>query len=656
MSAPGCSFTSSVGRLKPKNTTLLSFNAHGLPKNIPELTKCISEYGIDIALIQEKFLKPSRPTACAIAGYIQLRTDRTHGRNGGTVVYYKRSLHCCPIDIPPLINMEATGYRLAMTGHGTLVIVSVYLPSLRKLVRRDLRALLALGDAVIFFGDFNCKNTRWGCPFNNYNGDKLNRLEDKLNFEIIAPFTSTYFPNIVTNRPSTLDIALTKGVVLNFNYIETLHGLLSDHRPVMGPPDGGVLTKHIRTVVGKSERDVPTSSDRRRLPPNILESIKAKNAALRHASEYPTPEYRSRARAFQHEVRTRVQEFRNENWSDLVQEITATHKAFCKVTKALKTEEYIPALKRPDNSVALDDAEIAECLADSIESQCSHASSPHDIVHINHIEEEIQNIASLEPKDDLPRVSLSEFHTLMKSLNTRKAPGLDGISNKAINCFSLPLLGLLVAIYNACLENYYFPLAWKEAEIRAHLCSNETSSHSDTTRRLIRAGVSQGSCLSFLLYSAYTNDIPRASSERGSKPCSVGTANYVGAISALSTKCALGGENLRASSLRSRRSESTRLQVIHNKFSRAATDAHRCVRNSVLHRDLELPTISKYMKDASKRFFDIAGSHPNALLRATVNYEPPHFRHFIRRPRNVLNDPPDVLTAAVESYRTQRYA
>ncbi|GBP37935.1 hypothetical protein EVAR_84921_1 [Eumeta japonica] len=33
------------------------------------------------------------------------------------------------------------------------------------------------------------------------------------------------------------------------------------------------------------------------------------------------------------------------------------------------------------------------------------------------------------------------------------------------------------------------------------------------------------------------------------------------------------------------------------------------------------------MKDASKRFFDIAGSHPNALLRAAVDYQPPHPTH-----------------------------
>ncbi|GBP50225.1 RNA-directed DNA polymerase from mobile element jockey [Eumeta japonica] len=70
---------------------------------------------------------------------------------------------------------------------------------------------------------------------------------------------------------------------------------------------------------------------------------------------------------------------------------------------------------------------------------------------------------------------------------------------------------------------------------------------------------------------------------------------------------------------------------------------------------LRTPTISKYMKDASKRFFDIAGSHPNALLRAAVDYQPPHPTHLIRRPRNVLTDPPDVLTAAVEILNDVNY-
>ncbi|GBP82027.1 hypothetical protein EVAR_52231_1 [Eumeta japonica] len=49
-----------------------------------------------------------------------------------------------------------------------------------------------------------------------------------------------------------------------------------------------------------------------------------------------------------------------------------------------------------------------------------------------------------------------------------------------------------------------------------------------------------------------------------------------------------------------------------------------------------------------ERFFDIANSHPNPLLVSAVSYEPPPPQHFCRRPRNVLIDPPDELTAEVE--------
>ncbi|GBP69938.1 hypothetical protein EVAR_85706_1 [Eumeta japonica] len=59
-----------------------------------------------------------------------------------------------------------------------------------------------------------------------------------------------------------------------------------------------------------------------------------------------------------------------------MEEIKPSHKAFWAVTKALKTEGYtLYPHSKTDNSVAIDDAEIAECLADSIETQCSHAAS-----------------------------------------------------------------------------------------------------------------------------------------------------------------------------------------------------------------------------------------------------------------------------------------
>ncbi|GBP40626.1 hypothetical protein EVAR_41706_1 [Eumeta japonica] len=59
------------------------------------------------------------------------------------------------------------------------------------------------------------------------------------------------------------------------------------------------------------------------------------------------------------------------------------------------------------------------------------------------------------------------------------------------------------------------------------------------------------------------------------------------------------------------------------------------------------PTISKYMKDASERFFDVSSSRPNSLLVSAVTYEPPPPHHICRRPRSVLLDPPDDLTVEV---------
>ncbi|GBP02173.1 hypothetical protein EVAR_64397_1 [Eumeta japonica] len=114
--------------------------------------------------------------------------------------------------------MAATGCLLQLQ----TATVSVYLPSPKKLLWRDLRVFLALGDAVILFGDFNCKSPGRRCPNTNHNGDKLTQYEERLEFEIIVLSTSTYYPDIAINRSSTLDIAPTKEAALNLNCIETL--------------------------------------------------------------------------------------------------------------------------------------------------------------------------------------------------------------------------------------------------------------------------------------------------------------------------------------------------------------------------------------------------------------------------------------------------
>ncbi|GBP85204.1 hypothetical protein EVAR_47640_1 [Eumeta japonica] len=225
-------------------------------------------------------------------------------RTGHTVVRGYRSvlqtlLHCGPINIPPLTNMEATGCRLAMTGHSTRHSLGLSPVSKTVAPARPKSPLCLRG----------CRH----------------------------PLRCSYQPRQDSGR-----------------------GERAGGSGILGSPE--------------------VSAD-------ILELIRAKTQLCAARISHSRVQIQSAAL----NAKLAYQSAQNRGYTT----------------------------QKPDNSVAIDDAEIAECLADSIETQCSHASPPHDIAHISRIEEEVLQ-KPLEPKDDLAPVSLSEVQTLVKSLNTRR--------------------------------------------------------------------------------------------------------------------------------------------------------------------------------------------------------------------------------------------
>ncbi|GBP67582.1 hypothetical protein EVAR_98636_1 [Eumeta japonica] len=277
--------------------------------------------------------------------------DRLHRQGapkGGTAIYYNLSLYCCPMDIRPLINIEATTCRLSMIGHGVLTLVSVYLPPKKKLLRSDLKVLLALGDAVILFGDFNSKNTNWKCNYTNRNGGS-----SEIELHSDPPVSQFGSPTCShETRLSIGDCPPLRKTITSWKKVSAV--LEETDTPVLNNiPDDivstddidnaiGALTSHITTVVESSSRKVPAKFDRRELPRDVIELISDKNAALRRAGKYPTCENRSRACALQRKVKARMKEVKNDNWSDLMAEISPSHKAYWRLAKALKTEETVP--------------------------------------------------------------------------------------------------------------------------------------------------------------------------------------------------------------------------------------------------------------------------------------------------------------------------
>ncbi|GBP89574.1 hypothetical protein EVAR_100018_1 [Eumeta japonica] len=146
--------------------------------------------------------------------------------------------------------------------------------------------------------------------------------------------------------------------------------------------------------------------------------------------------------------------------------------------------------------------------------------------------------------------------------------------------------------------------------IREYTLVNETN----------QSWVLQGSTLLPLLYSSYVNDIPRPLTSVKFTLFVNDTALF------LRSNCLLN---------------------ILPQLQRAINKLTQWLRLWRIE-DLELPTISKFVKDASERYFNIASSHPNPLLVSAVSYEPPPPYHFCTRPRNILSDPPYGLT--VESH------
>ncbi|GBP98589.1 Probable RNA-directed DNA polymerase from transposon BS [Eumeta japonica] len=409
----------------------------------------------------------------------------------------------------------------------------------------------------------------------------MEAFAEDIHFNIIPPLSPTLYHNNDNYRPDILDIALIKVVALKLSCIETLQCLNSDHRPVLmrlsslagncPPPKKtitswqkvsaaleetdtpilnnipndiistdhidyaiGALTNHITTVVENSTRVVPAKSDRKELPSDVSELIRAKNAALRRASKYPTCENRSHARALQREVKARMKEVRNENWSDLMSEISPSHRAYWGLAKALKTEGAVPtpALKKPDSlkrsttgkkltwkeavvigipkpgkprdlPASYRPISLLSVLGKLFEKTLKTRLSDHLIGKGLIINEQF----GFKPNHSCPQQALRLIEYISNGFKVKRktvavffdvAKAFDRVWHAGLKykLYKLELPDRLVIIIHHYISNRHFSFR----------LDNTYSS-----MRPIRAGVPQGSTLSPLLYSAYVNDIPRPS-------------------------------------------------------------------------------------------------------------------------------------------------
>jgi hypothetical protein len=114
--------------------------------------------------------------------------------------------------------------------------------------------------------------------------------------------------------------------------------------------------------------------------------------------------------------------------------------------------------------LALSDSEKADALADSLEAQFQPVNDPSNPAVIEIVGEALQAY-SYAPASDLKLTNPVEVQDVIRGLKVGKAPGPNGIPNRALKHLPQRVASLLAVIFNAVLLEQFFPPVWKHALI-----------------------------------------------------------------------------------------------------------------------------------------------------------------------------------------------
>lgn len=493
-------------QILPKNLFVITWNANSVIHKKAELGDFLHENNVDVALVQETFLRPQHKLK--IANYTTHRQDRTDRQGGGTAILIKKHIKHHAMTIPNFDNIETTKIQVTMAD-GPLTFVSAYRPPNRAFTVNDLDNLFNQVGPMFVGGDLNAKNTLWGCRVSNAQGRILSNHINRNLITVHAPNEPTHFSSHHTS--DTLDMAFTK----NFHYnVQTsvISDLSSDHSPVsftIGHTHEDNKIKHttrtnwkkFQEVLAQNITQTPDIHDKRSLnfttitlsqdirnaleeakyttthtqnnpyslPPDIRQLIRERNRLKRRAKNTQNPLLNTQANRLTTRIRAMIRELSNQKWEDHLNSLNPEDNSLWRTVRCLKnsSQPIIPPIHGPFG-MAYSDERKADAFASSLESQFRpNRDRGDDIDHEELVEEAAEEILHL-PIENLPPIpptTVGEVMEEIKFSNPKKAPGLDDISNTALKKFPLMVVEKFVLIINFMFAFGFYPSVWKKAKI-----------------------------------------------------------------------------------------------------------------------------------------------------------------------------------------------
>ncbi|KAJ3641934.1 hypothetical protein Zmor_028404 [Zophobas morio] len=458
------------------------WNANGLRSGRYELEEFMEDHQLDAILVNEtNLLWDSRDPK--MPGYTLHRTERRDGNGRGTAIYVRKEIKHSSSYVPDLRQLEATAVTV-VTARGPLRLIACYNNS-NTLQVEDIADLVAGEEATIAAGDFNAKHSDWHSRQNNANGRRLlTFLHNTAEVDVISTEEPTFYHRARPDAPGdVLDIAFVKNLrhEVDVNVVDELH---SDHLPVImrignepNDPAANIITttdwtkfaEHIKGNFGEfvtnfqdSEQveratldyenriraSIDATSIRRpvrpfkrpAIPQRIANLIREKNRARRTARRTGEQDDRTAANRLQWEVRRALLNLRNEQWEQRLESLNTVDGSTWKMANALRSDKRpLPPIHSANNGIVFTEEDKAAAFAHSLENQCQTNIDPDaDDEHLDLVEETVEEIRMAEPDEDdqIREVHPDEIREIIRLLKPRKAPGPDGIPNKALNNLS----------------------------------------------------------------------------------------------------------------------------------------------------------------------------------------------------------------------------
>ena len=478
---------------------IISWNANGIYRDLVELKLLVKDRSPDLILIQESKLNKRKPPA--LFGYKPFQTYQQPDK--GLLTYVKITLNT-------QFSMNNANINSLQTSIGDTTITNIH--NTKTLKSDELEKLLGSKPKHAVIGDFNAHHKTWNCHRNNTSGIAIRNLADKRgNIQIAFPTNShTHYP-YSDRKPSTIDLALAKGVYVSS--IETINALNSDHLPLeitlqttnsiplrtanfklstdfpaykkllqetltLTPNIQSTeqlnavirsFTNHINKAIQKCSKRLKPTPFNVPIDDDIKALIRYKNTLRRHQQKSFTKTLKEEINTINGQIKTKIRAVKERFWMNEISRIKPDNKhlwALARRLKSTKTNNQIPPLHTANKGIVLNDTQKAEALADTFHQKhllSNHLSNPTFSGKISRQAAQIVSKIVTTPSEDL--VHMAEIKDILKRLKNRKAPGTDGISNLHIK--NLPPKGLtqLLYILRACLKLQHFPECWKEAAV-----------------------------------------------------------------------------------------------------------------------------------------------------------------------------------------------